>query len=153
MRDILQRLYTWVDAVLSASYSTYFVTTNPKFSVTKLNKLPIVTIRVDSGIIDDVAYGRKMPSDGSVVSYPFTLHVHAKYNTTSGEDHNLDAQKCATRIINYLLSKDQDATEMADHGIYRVRDVSGRESDLVGVKNVARIIISGTIDVIREDSP
>lgn len=152
LRDILERVYAWVDAILTTHYSSYYVTMNHRLSITHLSTMPLVTIKVDPTIIDEAAYGRKMPSDGSIATYEFRLHVHQKYNTASGEDYNRDVHICARRVIDHIKTKDGDTTERNDHGIWCVRDVGGRESDPM-IRNVARIIVTGTIDVIREDSP
>ena len=153
IRNILEALYTWVDAALDADYSSYYTTMNYRFGVQNTTAFPLVTIRVDPATLMDVTYGRRMPSAGSVVEYQFTLHVFEKYNTASGENYNRDAHICARRIVDYLENRDRDLSgSLAAYGIWKIRDIGLRESD-PNLRNVARIIISGTIDVVREDSP
>jgi len=154
-RDILERLYKWVEEVLRDNYDEYYMTIDDRIDVMNImdnEVFPLVTIRVDPVVIGDVAYGRKMPDSGSLASYSFSMHVFEKYNEDPLEDYNRDAHNCTELIVSKLTSKNQSLVEMTSHGIFSVRDVSFRESD-PNVRDVARVIVEGYIDVIREDSP
>lgn len=152
-RDVLQALYTWVDGALDNDYTTYYVTIQHRFDPTsRLGELPIASIRIIPTMIYEDVYGRRLPALGSSAEYEFTIHVFQKYNTASGEDYNRDAQICARRIVDWLEDKNTDKSGMATYGIWRIRDMRARESDPM-IRNVARIIVSGTVDVHRYDSP
>jgi len=151
-RNILEALYTWVGEVLSRHYLSYYVTMNYRFNIVHNSTMPLVTIRIDPITIEDVTYGRRLPASGSLGDYIFTIHIYEKYNTGTSEVYNEDAQTCARRVMEWLEHKNNDAEDMNAYGVWAIRDVGGRESD-PRIRNVARIIVSGTINVKREDNP
>lgn len=169
IRAILERLKLWIETALTdAGYTSYYVTMDHTQLATNTSTMPYVSIKVDPAMIDAETYDRLLPhtytlvgSDyvvsatgkGMMATYFFKLHVHQLKNTGSGEDENRDAQICARHIMDYCLGRSQLDAEVRASGINRVFDVAGRESNPAKLFNVSRIIVAGTLWVIRLDSP
>jgi len=152
IRNILETIYGYVDSALTADYASYEVSQADRPKIYEADVFPFAAVRVNPVEIFDLTYGRRIPSAGSQAVYEFSIHVFHLRNTGSGEDHNRDVTIAARRIIDYIVDKSQDTTEMAVNGIHFIRDVFGRESDPRG-RRLARIIIEGVVEVNREDSP
>lgn len=169
IRAILERLKLWIETALTdAGYTSYYVTMDHTQLPTNLSTMPYVTIKVDPAMLDAETYGRLLPhtytlsgseyvvsatGEGMMVTYFFTLHVHQLKNTATDEDENRNAQICARHIMDYCLGRSQLDAEVRTSGINRVFDVGGRESNPVKLFNVSRIIVGGTLWVIRLDEP
>jgi len=153
-RAILERLDAWIDTALTdAGYSSYYITMDYTQLPTNLSTMPYVTIKVERGIDEDETYDRLLPEAGSMTTYFFTLHVFHSKTIASGQASNRDVHICARHIMNYLVGRDQQSTEISSHGIIKVLDVSARESDPARLWNLRRMIVSGLLWVKREDSP
>jgi len=161
-RAILERLDTWVETALDiANYVEYYVTDDYTNLPTNLGMMPYVSIKLDTGRLADETYDRYLLKDGSpdtqgqgsMVTYFFTLHVYHIKNTAPGENENRDVHIVTRIIMDYFRGRDQHATEKVSYGIERVYDVSARESDAPGFRNLKRMIVSGYLWVKRLDSP
>jgi hypothetical protein len=151
-RDVLNRVEAWVNEALDRYYTEYYVTPNYKEDVTIQRIFPCASIRVDPVNIIDETFGRYLPNKGSTADYEFSIHAYQKFNSGSGEDYNEDAQLLATRVMKWIQRKNQNDYEKTNHGIRNVLDVASRESD-PNLRNIARMIIEGRVEVNREDSP
>src|SRR4030042_1382773 len=105
---------------MTQHYTEYFITLNDEFDVITAGIFPAVVISYNESRIDDVVYGRKTPSDGSLIILPITLYLYEKGNTGAGEDFDRDCQILIRRIVDWLRKKHQNATEMTDHNIWSV---------------------------------
>lgn len=151
-RAILERLFTWVDTALDdGGYFTYHITNDEDFSVSQVKNMPVVTISLGRASVVHEVYGRKYPSTGVMVIYPFSLYIYHYRNRRSSENHNLNCTTAMDYIVNYFNGRDQNSTEQGTHNIINVLDVEGRESDPRWDKRLARMIVTGSLKVKRLD--
>jgi hypothetical protein len=152
-RDILQRVYIWIDEVLTQHYTSHFITLDDEFDIISAGTFPVVVISYNESRIDDAVYGRKTPSDGSLIILPLTLYLYEEGNRGIGEDFDRDCQILTRRIIDWLRKKHQDPTEMTEHNIWSVLvDPNTRHSPPIGVREISRYILYIEIIGIREDN-
>lgn len=150
-RDILQRIYTWIDEVLAQHYTSYFITLDEEFDVISAGTFPVVVISYSGTQLNDVVYGRKTPSDGSLLVLSVVLYLYEK-RTTTGNDFDEDCQILARRITDWLRKKHQNSAEMSVRNIWSVTvDPNLRRSPPIGVREVSRYILYLEIIGIRED--
>jgi len=155
-RAIQERLYTWIVTALDDNdYETYIVSMNRRYPIARATTLPLVTLTIGKSIYSNEVYNRAYPNKGITGQYPFSLFIYHLWNRNDTRySHNYDVQIVTDLIIKYLRSRSWDHTVEKDlHGIIGVEDLQSRESDPRGVRNLTRMIVSGNIMVIREDSP
>lgn len=158
-RDMLQVVYEWIDEVLARHYSSYYITLNDEFNIIDAGTFPVVVISYNESRVEDVVYGRIIkaelpsPNYGSMISLPLTLYLYEIGNREIGEDFDRDCQILVRRIIDWLRSKNQNTTEMTDHGIWYVHPSPDARRSPPNILEVSRYILYVDVIGLREDNP
>lgn len=108
--------------------------------------LPFIYVRMSPENITDV-YDRNVGNSitGSPVDDHFTIHIFHSNCNVDGCEHGHFAQDVATRITDYL------AVSPSPVG-WDINDLSTRESEPAqGNQRISRVIIEGTIHILRID--
>jgi len=151
-RAIVERLWTWLDNCLILNdYETYTLSMNKDFPVHRAKVMPLITIALGEHRLDSQVYGRLMPQKGMTAMYPFTLFIYHWKTDDPNHSHNYDVHILTDLIVKYMRSKSGSSTEMIASGIFKMDDITTRESDPVGMRALSRMILSGTISAKRED--
>jgi len=107
------------------------------------SRLPVVTVRLGTGRISDMVYGRKITSSthGQYVVYPFSAHVFA-INADEPDLKAKNVMDLADTIMTYLEVYGGDE----ESGILYFYEITSRESDVEGgPTRYSRVIIEGFV--------
>jgi len=140
----------WVDELLIQYYDEYFITMNFEFNIANASVFPLVVIGVTPSELYEPVYGRLLPEPGSAVPYEFTLYIYQKFNA-SPDNNYLDASILSSRLASWLVTKNQNPTEMNGYGIWDVKIGSVRPSE-TGIGELARYIMNVSVEALRIDS-
>jgi hypothetical protein len=149
-RDIVERMYEWLDDALAVVYDEYFITLDVRFDISEAGTFPVIVVDFDEGDLTDVTIGRRLPFSGTTEMFTFELSLYHLANEVEGIDYDRDNQILVRTVIDYLNKKNQNSTEMTDHNIWSVNVVQGRRSD-TGIRKISRYILSVEVEVLRED--
>lgn len=140
----------WLEEVLDEYYTEWHISLDNNFNVAYSTIFPLIVVDFSPSEVNDVSFGRRVPFAGASVTYVFTLYLYSKINLVVGEDYNRDIQILTRRIIDWFTTKHQNQTEMSEHNIWSVMVIGGRESE-PNIRDVARMILTIEIEVLRED--
>jgi len=157
IRAISNRLYDWtIDFLDEYGYDEHTVSLNPDLDITQVRDMPCFTIKAYDARYEREPYGRRFNGNnkGIWAYYPFTVFIYHWRNELDDPEisHNYDLHILVDRYLAYLHSKNRDVVERTVHNIVGVEDLTARESDPIGVRNLVRMIVSGTVKAIRMDS-
>ena len=152
-RAIVERIWTWLDDCLTENeYDSYILSMNKDFPVHRARVMPLITISVGLQRLDSEVYGRLMPQKGMTVYIPFTLFVyHWKNRMDTKKSHNYDVHGLTDQIMKYIWNKSGNTVEQSTSNIIRIDDLNAIESDPIGSRALARMIVSGIIVAKRQD--
>lgn len=158
MRAITERLYDWtVDFLDANGYEDYIVSLDPDLQIHKVKHIPCFTIKVSEGRIEHEPYTRLFggSTKGTWVYYPFSVFIYHWKNEKDDPtiSHNYDLHILNDLYVKHLRTKRRNQSEMTSYGINDVLEVTSRESDPIGVPALVRMILTGQVKVVREDSP
>lgn len=156
-RAILERIGTWMQTfLLDEGYAHFTVSIDKDFDIMQAKERPIITVALGEQASDSEVYGRLYPQKGITVTFPFTLFIYMNKTAKEDEDkqsHNHDLHLLTDDLYQFLRDRRVDNTERDIHGIKNIYNIITRESDPALFPALVRMIISGTMDVVRLDSP
>jgi len=120
--------------------------------------LPLCTVRLGESRQINVTLGRSVGAQdkkGLFEYAPFSAYIFHSNCEEEGEEEYKWAHQLADKIIDYLISANNDMSERNEEGrIYDIFDLSKRESQPSrGADNICRVIVEGMLEIKREDNP
>lgn len=142
--------------LLNQGYAHFTISMDKDFDVMQAKDMPLITIALGEQDSSSEVYGRRYPSKGITVTFPFTLFIYMKKTDKADEheqSHNYSLHLLTDALYQFLKDKRVDNIERDTHGIKNIYNIITRESDPALFIGLVRMIMSGQLDVVRLDSP